>query len=153
MTFDITWPMLALALVVFGFAPGLVLRLIVLAFPKKDLRRKELLGELHAVPRVERPFWVAEQLEIALFEGLGGRFTARRMKRTQASISDTVPVIWRRTSASETGASLEVAFSRDEGVRMRTSNDLGPMLQFSTDEWAAFVGAVKCGEFDSPADD
>jgi hypothetical protein len=74
MTFDIvSWPTLVLALVVFGFAPGLVLRLIVLAFPRDDPRRKELLGELHAVPRFERPFWVAEQLEVALVEGLAPR--------------------------------------------------------------------------------
>ena len=74
MTFDIvSWPMLVLALVVFGVAPGLVLRLIVLAFPKEDPRRKELLGEQRAVPRFERPFWVAEQLEVALVEGLAPR--------------------------------------------------------------------------------
>jgi hypothetical protein len=79
MTFDIvSWPMLVLALLVFGFAPGIVLRLIVLAFKRSDPRRQELLGELHAVPRFERPFWVAEQLEIALFEGLRDRLLGRR---------------------------------------------------------------------------
>jgi hypothetical protein len=35
--------------------------------------RRELLAELHANPRRERPFWVAEQLEVALFEGIWGR--------------------------------------------------------------------------------
>jgi hypothetical protein len=30
----LSWPMLGLALLVFGFAPGLLLRLIVLAFPR-----------------------------------------------------------------------------------------------------------------------
>lgn len=29
---------------------------------------------LYTVPRIERPFWVAEQLEAALFEGLRARF-------------------------------------------------------------------------------
>ena len=33
------------------------------------------------MPRFERPFWVAEQLEVALFEGLHGRLTNRRIKR------------------------------------------------------------------------
>jgi DNA-binding transcriptional MerR regulator len=74
----ISWPVLGTALVVFGLAPGAVLRVIVLAFPRDDPRRHELLGELHAVPRIERPFWVAEQLEIGLFEGLRGRLARRR---------------------------------------------------------------------------
>jgi hypothetical protein len=54
------------ALLVYGFAPGLLLRLIVRAFHPEDPRREELLAELHAVPRLERPFWVLEQLEVAI---------------------------------------------------------------------------------------
>jgi len=69
----IAWPTLLMALVIFGFAPGAVLRLIVLAFRRDDPRRTELLAELPHVPRIERPFWVCEQLEVALFEGLFGR--------------------------------------------------------------------------------
>lgn len=64
-----SWPTFLVALLVFGFAPGALLRIIVLAFPRDDPRRAELLAELHAVPRIERPFWVLEQLEVALFEG------------------------------------------------------------------------------------
>ena len=69
----VSWQMLVLALLVFGFAPGLLLRLIVLAFPKDDPRRAELRGELYHVPRFERPFWVMDKLELALVEGLGQR--------------------------------------------------------------------------------
>lgn len=69
----ISWPTLLIVLVVYGFAPRLVLRLIVLAFQRDDPRRPELLAELDAVPRWERPLWVAEQLEVALIEGLGQR--------------------------------------------------------------------------------
>lgn len=69
----VSWPMFATALFIFGFAPSTVLRLTVLLFPQDDPRRRELLGELYAVPRIERPFWVIEQLEVALVEGLGGR--------------------------------------------------------------------------------
>lgn len=69
----VSWPAFLAALVVFGFAPGAVLRLIVLAFEADDPRRNELLAELHAVPRLERPFWVFEQLEVALCEGIWGR--------------------------------------------------------------------------------
>ena len=69
----ISWPTFVAALIVFGFAPRAVLRLIVLAFHRDDPRRDELLAELHAVPRLERPFWVLEQLEVALVDGLGQR--------------------------------------------------------------------------------
>jgi hypothetical protein len=71
-----SWQTFALALLVFGFAPGALLRLIVLAFRADDPRRRELLAELHAVPRIERPFWVLEQLEVALCEGLWERATS-----------------------------------------------------------------------------
>jgi Uncharacterized protein conserved in bacteria (DUF2314) len=69
----VSWRTFLVALLVFGFAPGALLRLIVLAFPRDDPRRRELLAELHAVPRLERPFWVVEQLEVALFEGIRER--------------------------------------------------------------------------------
>lgn len=69
----VSWPTLLLVLLVWGFAPRLVLRFVVHAFRKDDPRRKELLGELGAVPRLERPIWVAEQVEVALVEGIGER--------------------------------------------------------------------------------
>jgi hypothetical protein len=71
-----SWPTLVGVLLVFGLAPGVVLRLVVLAFKRGDPRRTELLGELRAVPRWERPLWVAEQVEVALFEGVGPRLHA-----------------------------------------------------------------------------
>jgi len=73
----VTWPGLVATLLFWGFAPGAVLRLIILLFPKEDPRRRELLGELYAVPRIERPFWVIEQLEVGLFEGLRHRYARR----------------------------------------------------------------------------
>lgn len=54
----------------FGFAPRAVLRVIVCAYRKDDPRRSELLSEINAVPVHRRPIWVAEQLELALFEGV-----------------------------------------------------------------------------------
>jgi hypothetical protein len=71
-----SWPSLLLVLLVFGFAPGFCLRIIVLAYPRGDPRRAELIAELYAVPRIERPLWVTEQLEVALFEGLPHRISA-----------------------------------------------------------------------------
>lgn len=64
------WLSLGIALVMFGFAPGLLLAAILKLFATDDPRRKELQAELHAVPRWERPFWVFEQFEVALREGL-----------------------------------------------------------------------------------
>jgi hypothetical protein len=79
----LAWPTLGVALVVFGFAPGAVLRMIVLFYSRDHPRRRELLGELYGVPRIERPFWVAEQLEVAVFEGLGSRI--KRLFGTSSS--------------------------------------------------------------------
>lgn len=79
-----SWPSLLMVVVVFGLAPGLCLRLIVLAYPRGDPRRAELIAELYAVPRIQRPLWVAEQLEVAVFEGLGQRISATRRRRAQA---------------------------------------------------------------------
>ncbi len=93
----LTWPSLVMALLMFGFAPGAVLRIIVLAFRRNDPRRSELLGELPNVPRIERPFWVCEQLEIALFEGLLKRL-AEAIKRGPAAARRILPPfarIWR----------------------------------------------------------
>jgi Uncharacterized protein conserved in bacteria (DUF2314) len=69
----VSWQALLVACFVFGFAPGAVLRLIVLGFRHDDPRRRELLAELHTIPRLDRPFWVFEQLEVALLEGVWGR--------------------------------------------------------------------------------
>ena len=68
-----SWQALVGALILFGFAPGVALRTILLIYPRSHPRRAELIGELYCYPRWERPFWVAEQLEVAIFEGLPGR--------------------------------------------------------------------------------
>jgi hypothetical protein len=75
----LSWPTLLLAVGIFGFAPGFCLRLIILLYPRDDERRSELIGELYAMPRIERPLWVGEQLEVGLFEGAPKR--ARKVFR------------------------------------------------------------------------
>ncbi|GAB3444264.1 hypothetical protein [Actinophytocola sediminis] len=73
----------------FGLAPGLLLRVIVLLYPKGDPRRTELFAELYddegKRAYLERVVWVFEQLELALREGLRLRValtrTARRRRR------------------------------------------------------------------------
>ncbi|PPG98304.1 hypothetical protein C5C00_03895 [Rathayibacter rathayi] len=66
------WHLLATFLV-YGFFPGLFARLISLCFHKDDPRRAELIAEVYAVPRWERPAWVLEQFERALSEGVWER--------------------------------------------------------------------------------
>lgn len=99
----LSWQTFGVALLVFGFAPGALLRLIVLAFRRDDPRRSELRAELYAVPRAERPFWVLEQLEVALFEGLWPRIAttktrrrrgARKLAATVSACSPGVIVAW-----------------------------------------------------------
>jgi hypothetical protein len=69
----VSWETLLVSLLVFGFAPGAVLRLIALAYDRDDPRRSEMLAELYRVPRLERPYWVIQQLEVALFEAIWER--------------------------------------------------------------------------------
>lgn len=71
-----SWRSLLLVLVVFGFAPGFVLRLLVRIYPKDDPRRTELISELYMLGRAERLLFVAEQLETVLFEGAPHRLKA-----------------------------------------------------------------------------
>ncbi|MET8798114.1 hypothetical protein ABZV91_16965 [Nocardia sp. NPDC004568] len=68
------------AVAIFGFFPGFLLRLLVRLYPAGDARRRELTAELYAVPRLLRPFWVAEQFETVLYEGTGLRYRARRAR-------------------------------------------------------------------------
>lgn len=91
----------AIALVLAGALPGVCMRAIVQLFPRSDARRRELLAELYAVPPrfTTRMFWVGQQFEVALFEGLiRGRWIAvsrwlatraiRRVFRSQAIHAD-----------------------------------------------------------------
>lgn len=86
------WSTLFMTCLVFGFAPGAVLRLSVLWLPKDDPRRRELIGELYAMKRWERPVWVFQQLETILFEGLSLRIQqSRERKRSKAAKEESSP--------------------------------------------------------------
>jgi hypothetical protein len=88
--------LLVFSLVVYGFAPGAALRVIVRVYPKGHPRRNELIGELYSRPRWERPFFVAEQLETALFEALPQRLHLLRRGR---AVRRLLPA-WIRLTAS-----------------------------------------------------
>jgi diguanylate cyclase (GGDEF)-like protein len=133
-----SWPNLALVIVVFGFAPGFVLRLIVLAYPRSDPRRDELIAELYAVPRIRRPLWVAQQLEVALFEGLGHRVSAairwltgrRPYHDTLTGLVDTVMVNYRLAQVfTKRPAQRRVGVCRLDLDEFQAVNDeLGPNI-------------------------
>ena len=57
---------------------------------------------------------------------------------------------WRKSTRSgSSGNCVEVADNLPGVVAVRDSKDkTGPVLTFTPDEWQAFVGGVKDGEFD-----
>jgi hypothetical protein len=65
---------LASVAIVFATVPGLLLRLIVLLWPKGHPRRAELMGEFYALGLHRRIVFVFEMLEAGLFDGLAARF-------------------------------------------------------------------------------
>jgi hypothetical protein len=58
---------------------------------------------------------------------------------------------WVKSSLSfSNGNCVEVASLPDGGVGVRNSRDAaGPVLRFTPDEWHAFLGGARNGEFDS----
>ena len=58
---------------------------------------------------------------------------------------------WIKSSLSfANGNCVEVASLPDHEVGVRDSKDTeGPVLRFTPDEWHAFIGGVRNGEFDS----
>jgi len=57
-------------------------------------------------------------------------------------------ILWLRGTPCEAGSCVEVA-SLEGGVAVRDSKDKdGPILQFTRDEWSAFLAGAKAGEFD-----
>lgn len=73
----------AIALLLLLVAPGLLVRCLVRIYPRDDPRRSELLAEVRAVPVSERPFWVLEQVETVLVDGLPSRVRRLRQRQSQ----------------------------------------------------------------------
>jgi hypothetical protein len=58
---------------------------------------------------------------------------------------------WRKASACNGGDCVEVSQGSRETVRVRDSkNPVGPVLDFTREEWVAFLDGARRGEFDLP---
>ncbi|WHM30769.1 hypothetical protein OH540_12265 [Streptomyces sp. BPPL-273] len=121
-----SWPSLLLIIGLFGFAPGFALRLLLKIYPLDDPRRSELLAELHVIPRLERPFWVAEQLETALFEGIPLRTRQIRGKRNKRQTQQAVKAIRRRMDAWSSSSALGLSVYQAELLKSMISSALPP---------------------------
>lgn len=56
---------------------------------------------------------------------------------------------WRRSSLCANGGCVEVKRLPDGGVAIRDSKDeRSPVLEFDEEEWRAFLGGIRLGEFD-----
>lgn len=150
-----------LAVLLFGFAPGLVLAAIVRLIPDTD-RRRELQAELYEVPRWERPFWVAQQFEVALRLGLSpriswawGRYVWHRSKvesglqrHLESPETFEVPDLELKELIAP-GDLVKLAWSvaRFPGERMwvRVTHRDGDRLKGSLENWPLFVH-LKPGE-------
>jgi hypothetical protein len=64
-------------------------------------------------------------------------------------VEDQAKVEWRKSTLSTTNGCVEVAVVGDRiAVRDSKQRGHGPVLEFTTVEWEAFLGGVRAGEFD-----
>jgi hypothetical protein len=111
----LSWHGLLFVLLMFGFAPGLVLRFALLAYPRDHPDRAELLGEYYAVPYIERPLFVAAGCERAICDGLPARALQMRERHTwriRAAASAAVGALVERSD--EHGAAVHQVVVTDE---------------------------------------
>ncbi len=71
-------------------------------------------------------------------------------RTTHGSASERSGSDWVKSSLSfSNGNCVEVASLPEGGIGVRNSSDCaGPVLRFTPDEWHAFLGGVRNGEFD-----
>lgn len=58
------------------------------------------------------------------------------------------PLRWRKSSTCDSGTCVEAAEVGDTVVVRDSKNPGGPILQFTKDEWNAFIVGVQYGEFE-----
>lgn len=86
------------------------------------------------------------------FIGLKSLLDANYCQRHGVRAEDIAQATWQKSSLSGyNGSCFEIARLPSDRVGVRDTKDKGsgPVLVFTEDEWAAFLGGVKAGEFDS----
>ena len=58
---------------------------------------------------------------------------------------------WVRSSLCQGGECVEISGLGTDEIRMRSSANRSKALKFTPQEWDAFLGGVRNGEFDLPA--
>jgi len=143
------WPTLLIALIVFGCAPNLMLRLLLLAYPKDHPQRTAIWADLRAVPRWERPFWVCEQIDGVLVEGL--RLRRRRGPRRAAPASSSGQPITRGVERALVRAAF--AAGRDPNVGAVVTVEVAGLRQTFRFMRRAGDGVVKVVPLGGPLGD
>lgn len=126
------WPLVGMGaalLLVWGIAPGWIVRLASLAFRKGDARRNEMIAELYAVPHLRQPVWALQQCERALSEGLAPRLWRLGYRRLAGRFT-------RRTEVAKSYVETMIypIFPENEFLqRYRHSDDALPILALMLD--------------------
>jgi Domain of unknown function (DUF397) len=69
--------------------------------------------------------------------------------RERVEMTDLSRAVWRKSSRSGNGGCVEVATLKEHVAVRDSKHRHGPVLLFTAAEWAAFLGGVRDGEFDS----
>jgi hypothetical protein len=117
-----------------GLLPGIMLKPLLLLYPKGSDRPEEILGELYALPLRKRLPWAFWQVEVALFEGTFERIRARRRARANMPAhGDRRLTSWTVKSGPD-GLIAAVEVRRPWGAEVKSLDITGRITISSLDE-------------------
>jgi hypothetical protein len=133
----LSWHTLLVIVLMFGFVPGFVLRLLVMIYPRDAPRRDELVAQLYTLGRLERPLFVAEQLETVLFEGVPHRLRSwiRALRRWRYT-----PLLGMFVFCLAYSTPLAIAYMIEVHPRVHPLAE--PMAQPPPDWWIIVISVV-----------
>jgi Domain of unknown function (DUF397) len=116
----------------------------------RELRRRfqELEGEAHPEQRLVSRLKVSVVRSSTELEAQAAPESEVPVSTGRARLSAS-PAEWRKSPHSGEAACVEVAFIEGKVAVRDSKHRGGPMLLFTADEWEAFLGAVRDGEFDT----
>lgn len=79
--------------VAFALLPGLILRLVVLAYPKDHPRRPEVLAEFYSIPYPSRVLFVIETCEMSVSEALPARLRSAKSSIDRRAVKKAIRVL------------------------------------------------------------